>query len=215
MVEMVVSQQKTQVSRRAMVDATLADMRKLSLFKDDSPGMLLARAKAKPALDGLARLKNDMDGESGFSPRFLKSLNSLEQALSRLLAGDEAAFTPYDAVMRNDAFRHNMDRRLHIEIDDGRPLLSPEMVAALNTIFYMVNERKNGAIGLKFHKVVNGSESQFIRVSGANLKNLGPEVKAAVTATVELMGCGIEFSGVHVETSGSLVKITVPLKPQA
>jgi len=200
--------------QQKIVGAKLADMRRLSLCMG-AQGSLLAREKAKSALDGLARLKDDMEGERGISIRFRKSLGALEKALSQLMAGSEPVLVPYDAAMRMDAFKHNIDRKLRITVEDGRPMLCPEMVAVLNAVFYMVSERKDRSIGLNFHKVVNGSESQFIYISGSSLKNLGSEVKDAAVAALELMGCKAEFNGLHMESTGNLVKITVPLRTKA
>ena len=215
MVGLVVSAPNEALSlQQKTVGAKLADMRRHSLCRD-AQGSLLARVKAKTALEGLARLKNDMEGEHGISPRFRKSLDALEKALSQLLGGSEPALVPYDAAMRMDAFKHNIDRKLRITAGDGRPMLCPEMAAVLNAAFYMVNERKDRTIGLNFHKVVNGGENEFIYISGSSLKNLGKELKEAVVAAVELMGCRIEFNGVHMESTGNLVKITVPMRTTA
>ncbi|MFA6328595.1 MAG: hypothetical protein WCY41_04060 [Candidatus Micrarchaeia archaeon] len=154
----------------------------------------LAVEKAKKAVETLNRLL-EMDYFFGAREQgFKKSLETLRETITGLRSGAEPAFRKYtkddvfDIVVQNRAFS------LDLRVEDGKPVLCPELGAVLNTALYMMNERQGGKLGLMLCKTADGSH-QLATISGSGIKCLGKETPGAIESALELMGCSIKYNG--------------------
>jgi hypothetical protein len=167
---------------------------------------LETRDRGKSAIAGLDRLLSEdfTKQEQGFK----RSLAALKETLAGLLNGTVPEFKQYNHDAIEALVSRNHEIRIRLEIEDGKPVLCPEMEYAMGTLLYMMKESEiSKKVGVRIGKE-DGGERQIILISGAGMKNLGPDVAPAIRSAVEMLGC-------EYRPNGTSVTILVPLRPTA
>ena len=163
------------------------------------------RERGLKATAGLERMLSEdfTRQEQGFK----RSLIALKDAISGMLCGTAPDFRKYDKEAISALVSRNHDIRLSLSIEDGKPVLCPELESAIGAMLYMMNEYETKRVGLLFGKE-NDNEHQIIIISGSSIKNFSQNVLPAVRMAVELLGG--EF-----RPNGASVTMLVPLQPNA
>jgi len=181
----------------------LSSMQAKAILNDRiSPEM---RERGAKAIAGLQKMLEEdfTKQEQGFK----RSLVMLKETISGLLCGTAPDFRKYDREAISALVSRNHDIKLSLSIEDGKPVLCPELESAIGTMLYMMNEYETKRVGLLFGKE-NDNEHQIIIISGASIKNFSRNVLPAVRSAVELAGC--EF-----RPNGASVTMLVPLQPNS